>query len=494
MRTLILLASLCSALVGHGQEPCDVELTGTPLICPDDHDATLTVVANTPGQYTYYWSHDATLNAPTATGLTYGAYSVTVTDTSGCVSELDTVIVAPDVPQLGTMTATNISCAGANDGTLTFTVNPGPYTWEWTDDPTITSPVRTGLGPGSYGVVVHGGLCPSYVFANLGDPAVEISGNADYCPSDLPTLSAQLDWGFQPDVYYWSTGEFTPSINVVPGMNGLVTVTAIDTSIGCVVTDDITLTELPHPTVAFNPPDTLCIRTEATIMPTTSTADSLIWTWGSSGLSNAPNALVSFTDPYWQPVTLQGFDTLGCGTVPVEDSIYVRPRLPAIYTAEQVPCSHNIQLQLGSAADSCAFFVGDSLVLHACSGFYEVDVEQYGNYDLTFYSTQPDHCDDTLSSSIEVRTVPVLFLPTAFTPNNDGINDTWPGLVDIPDAGFEVLVFDRWGTILWSTKDTQAKWDGGGLPTGVYGYTMRMRDPCQPEDEIARNGIVTLLR
>jgi len=494
MRSLIVLALFCSALAVRAQDPCDVHLVISPLDCPDDHDAVIAVVPDSPGQYSYSWSQDGTLTGPIATGLTYGPYTVTVTDTSGCVSVLDTVVLAPVVPPLGSIITTNISCPGAADGSLVFTVAPGPYTWEWTDDASITNPVRTDLGPGTYVVVVHGGHCPSYIFGFLGDPAVNISGDTAYCPSDLPTLSADLGWGFQPDLFLWSTGATTPTIDVVPGMTGYINVIATDTSIGCTITDAIQLVELPHPTVTFTAPDTLCINTQALVMPTTNTADSLVWRWGTSSISNDPNATVSFTEPGWQPISLQGFDSLGCGSAAVEDSIWSRPRLPATYTAEQVPCGPTIKVHLESTSDSCAFFVDNQLMLNMCSGFYELDLQQYGNYNVTFYSTQPGLCDDTASSTIEVRTVPVLFLPTAFTPNNDGINDNWPGLVDIPSAGFEIMIFDRWGKILWTTTDTQAKWDGAGLPVGVYGYTMRMRDPCKPEDEIARDGIITLVR
>ncbi|MEO8734343.1 MAG: gliding motility-associated C-terminal domain-containing protein, partial [Flavobacteriales bacterium] len=361
-------------------------------------------------------------------------------------------------------------------------------------DPTITSPLRTNLGPGQYVVVVHGAPCPSYIFSNLGDPSVTIGGDSTYCPSNLPTLTADLNWGFQPDLYLWSTGATTSSIDVVPGMSGSITVIATDTTIGCTVTDVINLTELPHPTVTFTPPDTLCINTEALVMPTINTADSLIWRWGMDSLSNAPNAVVSFSAPGWQPISLQGFDLQGCGSAPFLDSVFSRPRLPAIYTAEQIPCGTHIQVHLGSTSDSCAFYVGSQLMLSACSGFYDLDLQQYATYNVTFISTQPGQCNDTATSTIEVRTVPVLFLPTAFTPNNDGINDTWPGAVDIPSAGFQIMIFDRWGEIIWTTTDTQAKWDGAGYPQGVYGYKMRMRDPCNTENEIVRDGIITLLR
>jgi gliding motility-associated-like protein len=153
-----------------------------------------------------------------------------------------------------------------------------------------------------------------------------------------------------------------------------------------------------------------------------------------------------------------------------------------------------VELRLGSSADSCAFFVDDELKLHTCSGVIQLDLRRYYPYELTFYSTQPNRCDDTSHVAIEVRTPPILGLPNAFTPNGDGINDTWPGLIDLPELGYEVQLFDRWGHSLWASADTQEKWDGAALPDGVYVYMLHMKDPCDPNKKLEKNGFVTLLR
>ena len=55
-------------------------------------------------------------------------------------------------------------------------------------------------------------------------------------------------------------------------------------------------------------------------------------------------------------------------------------------------------------------------------------------------------------------------------------------------------VFDRWGGYIWGTNDTEEKWDGANRPMGVYVYTMHMRDPCNPKDEVSKNGTITLFR
>lgn len=493
MRIPLLTLLFGASIAAHAQLPCDVTLMVTLPTCPDDLDGMLTVVAGTPGEYTYSWSQDATLQGAVATGLPVGPYTVIVTDTSGCVSVIDTVIAPPVIPPLGTITTTNISCAGMDDGSVTFTVDPGPYAWEWIDDPTITATTRTGLGPGQYVVAITGGTCPSWLVAELGDPAVTINGQSTYCPSDPPTLSADLWWGFQPDVYLWSTGDTTASFTVLIGTVGNVDVTAVDTSSGCTATANIFLTLLAPPTAIFAAPDSLCLRSPGTGILLASTADSLVWRWGSNGFSNDNFPTIIFDQPYWQPISLQAFDALGCGNEPVEDSVYVRPRFPAEFTVEQVPCTPGIEMKFASQADSCAFFVGDRLVLGQCRGTYRVDLERYNEYDLTFYSTRPDHCDDTSKVHIDVRTAPTAFLPNAFSPNGDNINDTWPGHLDIPDLDYEVNIYDRWGILLWNSKDTEEKWDGAGLPMGVYVYVMHMRDPCNPTAELTRKGFVTLI-
>ncbi|MBK9177040.1 MAG: gliding motility-associated C-terminal domain-containing protein [Flavobacteriales bacterium] len=223
-------------------------------------------------------------------------------------------------------------------------------------------------------------------------------------------------------------------------------------------------------------------------------ADSLVWRWGGFGFSNLPDPTVVFPQGLWQPISLQGFDLFGCGGAPVQDSIYIRPQRPAIFSAVQIPCSPVVDIVLGSQSDSCAFFIGDSLVTNDCSGYIRWDFRRYDVYDFTLYTTQPNRCDDTLDVMVDVRTEPVLFLANAFTPNDDGINDLWPDRVEIPDTGFELILYDRWGRTLWSTIDPNEQWDGADAPVGVYVYTMRMRDPCQPTNEITKAGHVTVFR
>ncbi|GAA4453231.1 hypothetical protein GCM10023189_17980 [Nibrella saemangeumensis] len=61
---------------------------------------------------------------------------------------------------------------------------------------------------------------------------------------------------------------------------------------------------------------------------------------------------------------------------------------------------------------------------------------------------------------IHVKVVERMFLPTAFSPNNDGANDTWElrGVHNFPDC--DVYIFNRWGSVIFYSKGYQQPWDG----------------------------------
>lgn len=97
-----------------------------------------------------------------------------------------------------------------------------------------------------------------------------------------------------------------------------------------------------------------------------------------------------------------------------------------------------------------------------------------------------------------VTPVPEVFVPNAFSPNSDGVNDVFrPFFSPLPVAAdYELLIFDRWGALLFESNDPTAGWDGSFLnqrmPIGVYVYTLRY----QAKEGVVRprNGTVNLLR
>ncbi|MEO6758054.1 MAG: gliding motility-associated C-terminal domain-containing protein, partial [Saprospiraceae bacterium] len=93
--------------------------------------------------------------------------------------------------------------------------------------------------------------------------------------------------------------------------------------------------------------------------------------------------------------------------------------------------------------------------------------------DYAFTVTDATGCSDTASFNVSER---VLFIPNAFTPNGDGVNDVFfPG-----GSGFEVLemaVYSRWGQKVWSgvTGGWDGRVDGTPQASDVYAYRARVR-------------------
>lgn len=69
------------------------------------------------------------------------------------------------------------------------------------------------------------------------------------------------------------------------------------------------------------------------------------------------------------------------------------------------------------------------------------------------------------------------FIPTAFTPNNDGLNDEFTIFGEnIDELSFELLVYDRWGKLVFETINSEYKWNGENCDTGAYAWLLRIQE------------------
>ncbi|HMP87849.1 MAG TPA: gliding motility-associated C-terminal domain-containing protein, partial [Lacibacter sp.] len=115
----------------------------------------------------------------------------------------------------------------------------------------------------------------------------------------------------------------------------------------------------------------------------------------------------------------------------------------------------------------------------------------------TYLVTVTNSCGSATSSVLLEEGRCTVFIPSAFTPNNDGLNDRFRvgGAVVLFD--FRMEVFNRWGGLVYSSTDPLAGWDGSRKgqpqPAGLYVYRIRYRLPQNdiPEE---RNGTMLLIR
>ena len=89
-----------------------------------------------------------------------------------------------------------------------------------------------------------------------------------------------------------------------------------------------------------------------------------------------------------------------------------------------------------------------------------------------------------------------MFIPNAFTPNADGINDTFGPIFEGEANDYSLVIFDRYGRLVFSADNMRTQWDGTmrgkQLHDGVYIYGISYLDPSGEKQ--TRSGSITLLR
>lgn len=139
--------------VSNAGAPTATISASTDATCAGAADGSATVSATGGSSpYTYLWSDGQT--TATATGLSAGTYSVTVTDASGCSSVVNVTINEPAALSITVDGTSNPTGSSATDGSISTTVTGGtaPYTYSW--DNGATTDDITGLGTGVYVLTV----------------------------------------------------------------------------------------------------------------------------------------------------------------------------------------------------------------------------------------------------------------------------------------------------------------------------------------------------
>ncbi len=116
-------------------------------------------------------------------------------------------------------------------------------------------------------------------------------------------------------------------------------------------------------------------------------------------------------------------------------------------------------------------------------------------YIVTLTITSPDGCIATYTTIVKVETDFYLYIPTAFTPDGDGLNETFL-IKGLGFESYEIWIFSRWGEQVFYSNDINDAWDGTfkgkQAQDGVYTYTIFIKMPLGDVSE--KKGTLTLYR
>lgn len=108
--------------------------------------------------------------------------------------------------------------------------------------------------------------------------------------------------------------------------------------------------------------------------------------------------------------------------------------------------------------------------------------EEAGSYLVSLQVSNQIGCLDTTSQIIVIEHDPVVFIPNAFTPDGDGLNNEFTAVFpeNMKLASFEMYIYDRWGELVFYSQDPKEGWDaslaGFDAPDGVYSYLVKYKE------------------
>jgi gliding motility-associated-like protein len=441
------------------------------------------VTLNGSGGTTYLWDNGVT-NGISFTPAATNTYTVTVTDNNGC-SSTSSVLVTVSVPMTIIFTTTDEHC-GKSDGSATAIVSGGSgnfsYVWN-TASPQFTQTLSN-VHAGNYTVTVTSNGCTSSAtvsISNVPAPTVVISGTInETCGLNDGSATVSASGGSGTYTYLWSCFPPQTSPVMVNVHAGNYTVTVADSF--CSVTVSAIIHYTPPPVLQISAVQPTCGQANGSATVTvTGGSNTYTYLWNNgkttASINNIPSGVyhVAVDD----------------GDCVVKDSVRLidLPGPAAGFSARP----ENLTLLDGPVKfhDNSS---GDIVYWHWNFGDgtpYGSDEEpshQYGElgtFIITLYVTDINGCHDTASDTITIREIFTFYIPSAFTPDENGLNDLWgPKFLGISRENYLCVIYNRWGELIFRTSDPYTLWNGTknnngsfkNIVSGVYVYYIRVQE------------------
>jgi gliding motility-associated-like protein len=335
-------------------------------------------------------------------------------------------------------------------------------------------------------------------------PDVEVTsstGNNFICPGDPATLSASFS-GFSdilPVSYRWSNGDTTATAVVNPLESTTYTLTVTFNN-GCDNWDTVRVkvTELELPEITGT--EAVCQGYPATLVATHPTSTQFHWSNGQNGPTITVTPQV--TTQYSVSATMEGnctvIDTFTVHVLPLPapsfvanpTEIYVENNIGTVTCTSLSPAGYHLIWNFGDVFSNVNVVENVNEVTH--------DYTHSGYYTITLTAIDSAGCVDSTKTRVSVEVPYFFYIPNAFTPDGDGVNETFaPKGEGVDPDQYSMQIFDRSGMLIYSTRNPYDYWDGRNkygqmCPEGVYIFIIRLVNLNGDDKEYT--GSVTLVK
>lgn len=479
-------------------------VAASAAICNAQSNGTLIVAANG-GVSPYQYSIDGTTwQAANIFNVPAGNYTVSIRDANGCISVQNATVTEPAVLAANSAT-TNASCDGGNDGTIVVTATGGNNTYSYSIDGTnFQSSNQFNVAPGNYTVTVNDNLGCTTSFTTT----VGLTNNLAFTQQTDPTIceskSTQLQLNSNATQFVWTPATGLSSTTISnPVANPTVTTQYIVTAtLGrCSANDTVVVNVNAAPVPNAGPDGFICYGQNYRLQ---AAGGGTQYAWSPSTYLDNPAIANPLSTPSKDVVYTLSIlsDANGCASLVTDDMrIDVTPPIKVKtfpYDTIGYPGDQFQLLAVPSDSDVINYSWNPSIGLSdptipnpvVTVGAIGQDV-QYQVITSTIAG-----CRGEGYVKVRVYKGPDIYVPTGFSPNNDGKNDKFtPFPVGMKSYTY-FRVFNRWGQLVFSTTKLNDGWDGrfGGTeqPGGVYVWMIE--GLTKDNRVITKKGTVMLIR
>ena len=487
--TFLMLAFAAASLHGQGPEPCESNGAGWPYVSTNPNYVCEGVEAFTyinlaPGYassteydaqaFNYSWYPAALFSGIDTQSFTY-TFTADVTiwvaayDPLNNCMWIDTLEVSV-APGLDIVAMEDTVVCDVSGLILSAEISPptAGLNWSWepaffmfnpnTANPEVFAPVNSWYTA----TVATGPGCEfsDSVYVEVLEGQLYLGVDEDLCEGQSVTLDSGLD---PADDVLWSTGENTVSITAAD--SGTYWVTA-QTVMGCTLTDTLEVDVHPMPTVVVIPDGAACDGQSVILQAqVTGGTTPIVYAWSTGEVG--PVITVNETGLY----EVTAVDIYTCG----DNADFSPTFLPAP--------------QLNLPADTALCFEEEGPLWLSVQQAFCSYLWSDGSTLPSLVLTSPDtlgvvvtHLQSACTDSVTMVVVDFcpsdsVYFPTGFTPNDDSVNDAFGGYGE-GIGTFRLLVFNRWGELMFEGDSLDAHWDGtvgggGGKPASPGAYTFR---------------------
>ncbi|MCF8276828.1 MAG: PKD domain-containing protein [Flavobacteriales bacterium] len=464
----------------------------------------------------------STLDDPTFAynNFAFSPYTVTlgVTNSAGCYDQTQVVVVIHDKP-IAEFSSTNACEGDATQFTDESTVNSAAIDgWKWQfgnnnsssvlQNPTYSYP-QAGVYQVQLIVETEFGCLDTVLHDVIVNPTpvMSISG-IDTCLNDetsfvnnsVPQDNTILSWD-------WDFGDGTTANSITTAHtytnHGVYTVSLTATSdSGCVATGTTQIEVFPNPIPAFQAIEAEgCAPLDVLFLNQSTIASGFIssyeWNLGDSTFSTASSPQNTYPDSGYYDITLSVTSAEGCNTVLFADNA-IRANITPIadFTInEDVLSLLDAEVVLTDQSQHGLIWdwnLGDGTSSSAVNPTHIYT--EPGIYDLSLTVINGD-CEDTKYGQVKVEPIYTFYIPSAFTPDDDGLNETFFGTGESVKT-YNMKISDRWGEMIFESNEPDFHWDGTykgkQVEQGNYVYEFNLLDLFGNQHRYL--GVVTLMR